>query len=133
MSSPGRRALPWIAPALLALLAALQILLVHHANLSPWKGGGYGMFSTTDHGGFRTIRAFAVDGSSEQRLSIPPELRSDVLRALDLPSDERLEDLAASLARQNRASRVRAEVWRLKFDDELQPELRPLSSAESGP
>ncbi|MGI9430568.1 MAG: hypothetical protein ACR2PQ_00040 [Myxococcota bacterium] len=133
MSSAGRRALPWIAPALLALLAALQILLVHDANLSPWKGGGYGMFSTTDHSGFRTIRAFAVDASGEQRVRIPAELRPEVLRALDLPSDARLEHLAASLARRNQASRVRTEVWRLEFDGELRPELRPLASAESGP
>jgi len=133
VSSRGRRALPWIAPVLLALLAALQILLVHSANLSPWKGGGYGMFSTNDHSGFRTLRAFWVDASGEKRLSIPPELRPEVLRALDLPTHARLGHLAASLARQNRASRVRAEVWRLEFDADLRPSLRPLSSAESGP
>jgi hypothetical protein len=133
VSSAWRRALPWIAPTLLAALASLQIVLAHTADLTPWKGGGYGMFSTYDHSGFRTMRAFALDGDGPRRLSIPAALQPDVLRALDLPSSARLERLAGSLARSHTAPRVRVEVWRLEFDGALRPTSHRLTDAESGP
>jgi len=133
VSSFRSRALPWIAPALLAALAGLQIALAHTAQLTPWKGGGYGMFSTTDHGGFRTLRAFALEPPGERRLRVPDELRNEVLRSLDLPTDARLQNVAASLARHSGAPRVRVEVWRLEFDGELRPSPRRLTGAESGP
>lgn len=133
MSSHGRRALPWIAPTLLVALAGLQIVLAHTARLTPWKGGGYGMFSTSDHSGFRTVRAFALEDAGDRRLRVPDELRNEVLRSLDLPTDARLEHLAASLARHSAAPRVRVEVWRLEFDGELRPSPRRLAGAEAGP
>lgn len=132
MRSHWRRALPWIAPVLLALLAGLQILLVHTVHLTPWKGGGYGMFSTYDHGGFRTIRAFALDEAGERRLRIPGDLRHEVLRVLDLPSDKRVTLIARALAR-TAGTPVRVEVWRLEFDADLRPALHRLSVADSRP
>ena len=37
--------------AVLLAVAARQVVLTHTAGLSPWKGGGFGMFSTTDDAG----------------------------------------------------------------------------------
>ena len=37
-----------IPPALLALVACVQIGLARFTPLTPWKGGGFGMFATAD-------------------------------------------------------------------------------------
>jgi hypothetical protein len=133
VSPRWRRLLPWLAPALLAGLASVQIVLARTLELTPWKGGGYGMFSTTDHGGFRSLRAFALEAGSERRLPIPAELRREAFRARDLPSPQRLEHLARALAGEAGEPTVRVEVWRLEFDHALRPARLRLGHAESGP
>ena len=47
-----------IPVALLLAVAAVQVTLARTAGLSPWKGGGFGMFSTTDDAGRRRVRVF---------------------------------------------------------------------------
>jgi hypothetical protein len=44
--------------ALLVSVACVQIILTRTSGLSPWKGGGFGMFSTTDDSGRRRVRVF---------------------------------------------------------------------------
>ena len=55
----------WAVPLLLLIVAALQVLLVHTTNLSPWKGGGFGMFSTVDSPDVRVLQAFVTVGGEE--------------------------------------------------------------------
>ncbi len=122
-----RRAAPWVAPGAALLLACTQLALSANTGLSPWKGGGFGMFSTTDHGGFRSLRVHAVGPGGERRLRLPPALAGRSLRARDLPTGRAL----AHLAREARAAlapelaegeALRIEVWRTRFDREtLEP------------
>lgn len=49
----------WGPSALLAAVALFQIALVYTVDLTAWKGGGFGMFSTLDYG---TNRRFYVEG-----------------------------------------------------------------------
>ena len=116
-----RRLAPGVAPLALVAIALTQIALAHVAALSPWKGGGYGMFSTTDHGGARRVRIVALTGSGERRGPIPPLLTNRVFRTRDLPTAGALEGLAREVVR--RASpplvdvaRVRIEVWRVDYE-----------------
>jgi hypothetical protein len=46
--------------ALLVAVASVQVVLTRTAGLSPWKGGGFGMFSTTDDSGRRRVRVFVT-------------------------------------------------------------------------
>ena len=79
--SASRRFLPLIPPLALAVVAVAQFGLAHTAPLSPWKGGGFGMFSTQDQPRARTVRlhlltpvgAFAVmdDGGGESLRAWP--------------------------------------------------------------
>jgi hypothetical protein len=39
--------------SLLVVVAGAQVTLATTAGLSPWKGGGFGMFATTDDAGRR--------------------------------------------------------------------------------
>src|SRR5262249_8435137 len=45
-----------IPAALLVGIASRQIALTRREGLTPWKGGGFGMFATLDHGGHRRVR-----------------------------------------------------------------------------
>ncbi len=117
-----RRVAPWLAPAALVAIALHQIALAHLVDLSPWKGGGYGMFSTTDHGGARFLRIYAIDAAGdERRIPVPPELVNRSYRVRDLPSAGGMGRLAreiAAAAPEAVAGSVslRLEVWRTVYD-----------------
>ena len=61
------RAINWIsvmgAPLVLILIACLQIYLTQTQELSRWKGGGFGMFSTLDSPSARFLR-ISIEHSS---------------------------------------------------------------------
>ena len=120
---PGywRRWLPWFPSALLVLVALVQITLAHTANLDPWKGGGFGMFSTADRIGARQLRATALAGPREVPLRIPQAYQFEVRRAISMPTDAALENFAELLFAQGPPEPVRAirvEVLRLVRDPE---------------
>jgi hypothetical protein len=92
------RRLRHLPAALLLAVAALQIALAHFADLSPWAGGGFGMFSTSDVWARRHLHAFAIGPDILRELEVPYELREPARRALALPSEWRLRSLARTLA-----------------------------------
>ena len=51
-----RGLLAWLAPALLCGVAALQVVVTQQTQLSPWKLGGFGMYSGVDTVRSRWIR-----------------------------------------------------------------------------
>ena len=122
--SPPRRwrsLAPWLAPSALVVIALHQIALAHLADLSPWKGGGYGMFSTTDHGGARFLRVYALGAAGERRIPLPPELVNRSYRVRDLPSARGMRRLAHEIAAAapesvEEADALRLEVWRTVHD-----------------
>lgn len=59
------RVLGLMMPAVLVLVAVGQLYLATSSGLSPWRGGGFGMFSTADRPEHRAVRvSFAVDGTA---------------------------------------------------------------------
>ena len=112
----------WAAlPAvLLAVVATAQIALSHVAMLSPWKGGGFGMFATLDGRPFRYARLFVRAPGRSEELAVPPSLEELAASAEILPGDAQLDRLArAVVARERRRNRpadqVRIDVWRVEF------------------
>jgi hypothetical protein len=130
-------------PALLLVsVALLQIALAHTVGLSPWKGGGFGMFSTTDRAEGRYLRVFVRAPGRHEELRLAPELRDPATRAAVLPTTARLERLARDVGRHERragrpATTVRVEVWRAEFDGETlighARQLRAVVLALDGP
>ena len=106
--------------ALLITVAAAQVTLARTSSLSPWKGGGFGMFSTTDDAGRRRARVFVSAPGRSEEIAIPPSLEDAARRAAALPSDAQLSRLARGvLARETRYRRpvetVRIETWRVEY------------------
>ena len=119
----------WLPTALLLLIAVTQILLTRTADLSPWKGGGFGMFATTDGTAFRFVRLFVDAPERSEELSVPESLEDAALRAQLFPSDHFLLRLGEAAAlrerRQGRSvSSIRVEVWKIEFSN------TPLRSTE---
>ena len=121
-----------LPPLLLTVVALLQIVLARTADLTAWKGGGFGMFSTLDHGAYRGVD-IVVDGPDRsESLEIPPSLEIAAARAAAFPVDWLMRDLAEGVvARERRydraVSRVTVTAWRADFDRAaLRASERPL-------
>ena len=114
----------WIrfAPAfLLVAVATHQLYLSATAGLSPWSGGGFGMFSTMDAGANRHLHAFVLRPGIQREVRVPEALEDRERRVLTLPSDTNLRALALALADlptsdYGPATGVRIQVWRTRFD-----------------
>ena len=107
-------------PASLRRGVAVQVTLARTAGLSPWKGGGFGMFSTTDDGGRRHVRMFVSAPERSEEIAIAPSLEDAARRAAVLPDDAALSRLARRVVdRERRYQRpvdtVRIETWRIEY------------------
>jgi hypothetical protein len=122
----------WLSPVLLVLVAALQVGLAHTADLTAWKGGGFGMFSTLDHGAYRGIDVVVDAPDRSESLEIPPSLETAAARAAACPTDALMRVLAQEVtARERRyqraVTRVTVTAWRTDFERRtLQASERPL-------
>jgi hypothetical protein len=105
---------------LLLLVAATQVTLAGRAALTPWKGGGFGMFSTTDDAARRRVRVFVSAAERSEEIAIAPSLEDAARRAAVLPTEHEFSRLAKGVvARERRYARpvetVRIEVWRIDY------------------
>jgi len=102
--------------ALLVTVAAGQVTLTRTAGLSPWKGGGFGMFSTTDDGGRRHVRVFVTAADRSEEIAIAPSLEDAAARAAVLPGNRLLARLSERVVERERrhgrpVNAVRIEAW----------------------
>lgn len=88
--------------AILVLVALLQIYLTHTANLSPWKGGGFGMFGAIDAPTMRVIQAEALDQDGHLiQLDVYSALDDRTIRRIrTLPRQSDLEQIAPQFVTQ---------------------------------
>ena len=106
--------------SLLLLVACAQVMLATTSGLSPWKGGGFGMFSTTDDGGRRYVRVFVSAADRSEEIAIAPSLEDAARRASVLPADGELARLARQVVERERRYRrpvdtVRVQAWRVEY------------------
>lgn len=106
--------------ALLALVAVAQMTVGRAVHLSPWKGGGFGMFSTLDARPFRYLRVHLRAPERAEELTIPASLEDAAASAEVLPTDAQLDRLARRIVQRERSrgrpvAEVRIEVWREEF------------------
>lgn len=121
-------------PALLLVGVALsQLWLAHSQQLSPWCGGGFGMFSSTDAWARRHLHALELSPGALRELEVPASLREPLRQTLSLPSDARLRafarELAATLPPDADADALELTVYATRFDPRtLAPSGVPLRS-----
>lgn len=113
--------LRWLPSAVLVAVALHQIALTRTTGLSPWSGGGFGMFASADSGSARHLHVFVHRPGLRRELDPPPSLAEEVQRALTLPSDANLTRIARALAEvptsdHGPATSVEVQVWHTRFD-----------------
>ena len=111
----------YLPVVLLALVALNQIRIAKTTDLTAWKGGGFGMFSTLDRPRARQVRIHVVGGGRDVPLAVPAELNELEVSAKNLPSEENLIKLGRAIAGtlKNRLAgleTIRVEVWRRTLD-----------------
>lgn len=77
-------ALSYAVPLLLVAVALLQIYRAHVYDQSPWKGGGFGMFSTVDSPKVRYVRTFVVTVEGEELEVTPPQRLNLTIERLEV-------------------------------------------------
>lgn len=86
-----------VAPALLTLVALCQVWAAHTRHLTPWKGGGFGMFSTVDSTSARFTRIRLDTDQGRFPVIAPRDLRAEVDLLRALPREAAATELAAAL------------------------------------
>ncbi len=128
----GGRGWLGVAPVIaLIVFALLQITLSFTRDLTPWKGGGFGMFSTVDQPRIRFVRVW-IEVRSGESLFVPPSpaSRQERLRAASYPVRSTMQALAERVIGRARASgqdvvAARLVYFKREFDAESLA-LRPL-------
>ena len=111
----------WVPSVLLIVFAANQLRLARFESLSPWSGGGFGMFSSTDSPGNRHLHAFIQNEGIRREIVIPIDMRQTARRATTLPTRRRLKALAMELAEIESRGSIRwdeidLQVWAVVYD-----------------
>jgi hypothetical protein len=111
--------LPLLPPVLLFLVALGQVYLAHTADLTPWKGGGFGMFSTND-GESRWVEV-RIDGSQGEREIEIPDYDRTANALAAFPTPGRIRVFGHRIAEAYREPgeqgvRVRVGIWRPDYD-----------------
>lgn len=116
-----------VPPLLLVVVALNQFRLFATESLSPWSGGGFGMFASTDSPGSRHLHVYVHNEGARKEISFPAALETQLLRATTLPSRYRLEQLAREVVIAESGSAFRwdeivVEVWATRYQpDTLMP------------
>lgn len=89
----------WLVPCLLIGVAIFQLIATFTLNLTPWKGGGFGMFAVADSPSMRVLAAEGLDTKGEQvQFEVLPEFSSAIERRMrSLPKQRDLEQIAPQL------------------------------------
>lgn len=92
------RFLIYAPTAILIIVAAIQAFRVSNQDLSPWKGGGFGMFSTIDAPTSRYIAGYLITENELVPIAIPQEYQKEHVYVCTLPSMDSLKHLAEMMA-----------------------------------
>ena len=98
MRTAWSRAAAWITPAVLGAVAVVQFAYARFATLSPWKGGGFGMFSTVDSPGARFLRIRLFTAQGGILVQVPERWRASEREIRATGSEKAAAELARALA-----------------------------------
>ncbi len=116
--------------------AGHHFLWSHWGHLSPWLGGGFGMFASTDITPVRRVYLYAVDAAGRRRpVDLPRHLDELALRVEGFPHRHWLEELAKATHRHladdpKAPAALAVEVWRNVYDADLRPRAQRVAALE---
>jgi hypothetical protein len=99
MKGLRKKLLVYGAPVLLCVIAGTQIYFARTTLLSPWKGGGFGMFSTVDSPAARFLRIFLITKNEEIPILLPPDMNTTAQQVRTIPTEAGLRNIARYVSR----------------------------------
>ena len=90
-----------IPTLVLIAIALIQYTTTHTTVLTPWKGGGFGMFSTVDHDRSRTVTLYLRIDGEEIPVALPDGYGAEIVSLRPMPTEARTEALASRMATEN--------------------------------
>jgi len=87
----------FFTPLILCIIAFTQILSVNKSELTPWKGGGFGMFSSIDSARTRYLKLYLETEDKLIPIEPPSSLNQLVIKTRSLPTLNNLNYLVYSL------------------------------------
>jgi hypothetical protein len=81
----------------LAAVAAYQVVAVWTHSLTPWKGAGFGMFSSVDTGMNRPLTIDVFAAGEHYRLASREGIADEILALRFMPTESRVKDLVHRL------------------------------------
>lgn len=85
-------------PVILVILACTQLYNARFRFLTPWEGGGFGMFSTVDSLGNRLLRCTLITDRGDFPVEVPPAMYHLLRKSTSIPSPELLSEFARQLS-----------------------------------
>ncbi len=118
----------WTMPVVLIVVALHQVALAHARDLTPWKGGGFGMFASVDRLNYRAVHGTFVTEAGD----IPFDVHAlaDV-GGQDAKSFTNARGLLDDRRGRRLALVVAETVWTVEGD--VARRTRPLEPGEVGP
>lgn len=112
---PRDRVLVLLVPALLLVVAGVQVVRAHTVDQSSWSGAGFGMFATYDSElhRFVLLEVERPDGSTDV---VPAPVRRPALEAEVVPSRALLLAVADDAAPDVDGRIVRVTAYGIRFD-----------------
>ena len=117
--------MPALPILLMLTIAAVHQGLIRNTALSPWRGGGFAMFSTMDGPNARFVRAFASTSTGLTPLDVDQRYQSDVMQLRVMPTSTGTISLAERMAGDPRVRQqiplaqcpcsIVVEVWVINF------------------
>lgn len=96
---------PFLAPAVLFIIACFQFATASISELSPWKGGGFGMFSTIESPSSRVIRVHLITSDNTKiPVKVPDQFRKLAAQIRTKPKQSDIDNLAVALSNKSWAT-----------------------------
>lgn len=127
MKNSFAKLLGWLPCFILLVVAANHFILTNTQHLSPWLGGGFGMFASTDVGPSRRIEVTAISKNGDETpVTLKRRYKDLKHKARALPNSNLLDALAQAAWKQLNKNTIdekkppitsiRIEVWKTHFD-----------------
>ncbi len=114
----------WLVPLIAFSVAARQYYLAHYLSLSPWSGGGFGMFTTSDNPNNRFCHIHLLVDNQVLCVEFPSDMGLG-FKTLDThPNSDQLNDMTKKIA---------SKTWvrfQKKVDGRWIPSMRALKPGE---
>ena len=113
--------LKYLPTLILVVVALSQIYFVNFKDLSPWYGGGFGMFSTSDVGTNRRFVVYVYSEGIKRELTIPHKLGKLSTEVANFPIRSRINKFVSELLifkdiNSNEISHLELQLFKRKFD-----------------